>query len=48
MLKSSGIEGEILDRDQIRSSIVRRLGLDIGALAPLDRHVEGIVDMIIV
>jgi hypothetical protein len=32
VLKSSEIEGEILDRDQVRSSIARRLGLDIGAL----------------
>jgi len=47
VLKSSEIEGEILDRDQVRSSIARRLGLDIGALAPADRHVEGIVDMML-
>lgn len=47
VLKSSEIEGEILDRDQVRSSIARRLGLDIGALAPVDRHVEGIVDMML-
>ncbi len=32
VLKSSEIEGEILDSDQVRSSIARRLGLDIGAL----------------
>lgn len=37
VLKSSEIEGEILDRDQVRSSIARRLGLGIGALAPTDR-----------
>jgi len=47
VLKSSEIEGEILDRDQVRSSIARRLGLDIGALAPADRHVDGIVDMML-
>jgi hypothetical protein len=45
VLKSSEIEGEILDRDQVRSSIARRLGLDIGALTPADRHVEGVVEM---
>jgi Fic family protein len=45
VVKSSEIEDEILDRNQVRSSIARRLGLDIGALAPVDRHVEGIVDM---
>ena len=45
VLKSSEIEGEKLDRDQVRSSIARRLGLDIGGLAPADRHVEGVVEM---
>ncbi|WP_158812513.1 Fic family protein [Methylocapsa sp. S129] len=45
VLKSSEIEGEILDRAQVRSSLARRLGVDIGALAPADRHVEGIVEM---
>ncbi|MDO8895004.1 DUF4172 domain-containing protein [Nitrosomonas sp.] len=44
VLKSSEIEGEILDREQVRLSIARRLELDIGTLAPVDRHVEGIVD----
>ena len=47
VLKSSEIEGEILDRDQVRSSIARRLGLDIGALVPTDRHIDGIVDMML-
>lgn len=47
VVKSSEIEGEILDRDQVRSSIARRLGMDIGALAPADRHVEGIVEMML-
>ncbi len=42
VLKSSEIEGEKLDRDQVRSSIARRLGLDIGGLAPVDRNVEGV------
>lgn len=45
VLKSSEIEGEKLDADQVRSSIARRLGMDIGALTPADRHVEGIVEM---
>lgn len=45
VVKSSEIEDEILDRNQVRSSIARRLGIDIGALAPADRHVEGTVDM---
>jgi Fic family protein len=47
VLKTSEIEGERLDTDQVRSSIARRLGLDIGALAPVDRHVEGIVEMML-
>jgi Fic family protein len=45
VVKSSEIEGEILDRDQVRSSIARRLGIDIGALTPADRDVEGVVEM---
>ena len=47
VLKSSEIEGEILDRDQVRSSIACRLGMDIGALTPADRHVEGVVEMML-
>ncbi|MFZ1575526.1 MAG: Fic family protein [Chromatiaceae bacterium] len=47
VLKSSEIENELINRDQVRSSIARRLGLDIGALAPLDRHVEGVVEMML-
>ena len=43
--KSSEIEGEKLDTEQVRSSIARRLGMDAGALRPVDRHVEGIVEM---
>ncbi|MCX5841759.1 MAG: DUF4172 domain-containing protein, partial [Deltaproteobacteria bacterium] len=44
VLKSSEIEGEKLDKDQVRSSIARRLGLDIGGLIPVDRHVDGVVE----
>jgi Fic family protein len=47
VLKSSEIEGEVLDKDQVRSSIARRLGLDIGALTPADRDVEGVVEMML-
>lgn len=47
VLKSSEIEGEILDKAQVRSSIARRLGMDIGALTPADRHVEGVVEMML-
>lgn len=47
VLKSSEIEGAILDKDQVRSSIARRLGMDIGALTPADRDTEGVVEMIL-
>ena len=47
VLKTSEIEGEILNRDQVRSSIARRLGMDVGALSPADRNVEGIVEMML-
>jgi Fic family protein len=47
VLKSSEIEGEILDRDQVRSSIAGRLGMDAGGLPAADRDVEGVVDMMI-
>jgi Fic family protein len=47
VVKSSEIEGEILDRNQVRSSIARRLGMDIGALTPADRNVEGVVEMML-
>jgi Fic family protein len=39
VLKTSEIEGEQLDAEQVRSSIARRLGIDIGALAPADLFV---------
>ena len=47
VVKSSEIEGEDLDRDQVRSSIARRLGLDAGGLVPADREVEGVVEMML-
>lgn len=47
VLKTSEIEGEHLSVASVRSSIARRLGVDIGALAPVDRHVEGVVEMVI-
>jgi Fic family protein len=46
VLKSSEIEGEILDHEQVRSSIARRLSIDIGVSVPTSRNVEGVVDMI--
>ncbi|MFZ7123479.1 MAG: Fic family protein [Bacteroidota bacterium] len=45
IVKSSEIEGEVLDFDVVRSSIARRLGLETGGLVPSSRQVEGVVDM---
>lgn len=47
VLKTSEIEGEKLDPASVRSSIARRLGVDIGALAASDRYVDGVVDMVL-
>ncbi|MFH0788669.1 MAG: Fic family protein [Pseudomonadota bacterium] len=47
ILKSSEIEGEMLGKEQVRSSIARRLGLDMAGLIPVDRQVEGVVEMML-
>ena len=47
VLKTSEIEGEALDATQVRSSLARRLGIDIGALPPTDRNVDGIVEVML-
>ena len=47
VVKSSAIEGENLNPQEVRSSIARRLGIDGGGLAPASRDVEGIVDMML-
>lgn len=47
VLKSSEIEGEILNPDQVRSSIARRLGMDVAGLVLADRDVEGVVEMML-
>jgi Fic family protein len=47
VIKSSEIEGESLNRDQVRSSIARHLGIDIGGLMPVDRDIEGVVEMML-
>ena len=47
VLKSSEIEGEHLNPEQVRSSIARRLGMDIAGLVPADRNVEGVVEMML-
>jgi Fic family protein len=47
VVKTSEIEGEKLDAAQVRSSIARRMGMDIGALPQIDRNVEGIVEVML-
>ena len=47
VLKSSEIEGEVLDKEQVRSSVARRLGMDIAGLTPSERHVDGVVEMML-
>ncbi len=47
VLKSNEIEGEFLNQDQVRSSLARKLGIDIAGLVSSDRHIEGIVEMIL-
>ena len=47
VIKTSEIEGEQLNAGSVRSSIARRLGVDIGALVQVDRHVEGVVEMVL-
>src|SRR6266404_263352 len=47
VVKTSEIEGEKLDIETVRSSIARRMGLEIGALRPIDRNVEGIVEVML-
>ena len=47
VVKTSEIEGDVLNVASVRSSVARRLGVDIGALSPVDRHVDGVVDMVL-
>jgi Fic family protein len=47
VLKSTEIEGEFLNLEQVRSSIARRLGMNISGLVPSDRHVDGVVEMML-
>lgn len=47
IIKTSEIEGEKLNADEVRSSIARQLGMNIAGLLPTDRHVDGIVEMIL-
>ncbi len=47
VVQSSEIEGEYLEPQQVRSSIARRLGMDVAGMIPADRNVEGIVEMML-
>jgi Fic family protein len=47
VLKSTEIEGELLNPDQVRYSIAKRLGLDVAGLIPPDRNVEDVVEMML-
>lgn len=47
VIKTSEIEGENLDSDQVRSSIAKRLGMDVAGLVPSDHHVDGVVEMML-
>ena len=47
ILNSTEIEGEVLDKNQVRSSIARRLGLNVSGLVASDRNVDAVVEMMI-
>jgi len=47
VVKSSEIEGELLNTDQVRSSIAKHLGIKVGGVPVKDRHVEGVVEMML-
>lgn len=47
IVKSSEIEGEVLNQDKVRSSIARKLGINVAGLVPSDRHIDGIVEMML-
>ena len=47
VIKSSEIEGELLNPEQVRSSIARRLGIEIAGTVPAERNVEGVVEMML-
>lgn len=47
IVKSSAIEGENLNKEQVRSSLAKHLGMDIGSAPPTSRHIDGIVEMML-
>ncbi|MEW6078386.1 MAG: Fic family protein [Thermodesulfobacteriota bacterium] len=44
---TAAIEGESLNRQAVRSSVARRLGLPTAGLPASDRHIDGLVEMLI-
>lgn len=47
VVKSHEIEGEFLDAEQVRSSIAKRMGIEVVGLVPSDRHIEGVIEMML-
>ncbi|UPK70003.1 Fic family protein [Chitinophaga filiformis] len=47
IVKTNEIEGELLNPEQVRSSVARKLGMDVPGLIPSDRHIEGVVEMML-
>lgn len=47
VVKTSEIEGEILDPSLVRSSVARHLGMEVAALDTIDRNIEGVVEMML-
>lgn len=45
VVKTNEIEGAFLDPEQVRSSVAKRLGLNIPGMIPVDRHIDGVVEM---
>jgi len=45
--KSSAIEGELLNAEKVRSSIARRLGIEVAGMVPSDRQTDGVVEMML-
>jgi len=47
VIHTSEIEGEKLNRDSVRSSLARRLGMEIAKVTPVDRHIDGMVEVLL-
>jgi Fic family protein len=47
VLKSSEIEGEIYKVEEVRSSLAKKLGMDLPDLVPYDRNIDGVADVLV-